>query len=297
MSAPSPTFNARSRWALYLDLIRWDRPAGWLVLLWPTLVALWAAADGFPGWHVLLVFVLGTICMRSAGCAINDIADRRFDLHVKRTAQRPLTTGAITVREATQVALVFMLVAFALVLSLHSIAALLWSIPAVVFTVLYPYTKRFFAIPQAFLGFAFNFGILIAYATILGSPNWQAWALWFANLLMVLAYDTEYAMVDRDDDLKIGIRTSAITLGKWDVSGVLIFYFASIAIIFAALHHDYAGIFFHLGLIAALGQILWHARLIGSRSREGCFRAFKNSHWIGASIFIGLLLQDLAQHA
>ncbi|WP_313077887.1 UbiA family prenyltransferase, partial [Melaminivora sp.] len=200
-----------SRLALYLNLIRFDRPAGWLVLVWPTLAALWVAAGGFPGWHLLAVFVLGTVLMRSSGCCVNDVADRDFDRHVKRTVARPVTTGQVSVREALMLAAVLALAAFALVLTTRR-EAVAWSVPALAFTILYPYTKRFFAMPQAFLGIAFNFGIVIAFAAVQGRVPGQAWVLWLANLALVLAYDTEYAMVDRDDDLKIGMRTSAITL-------------------------------------------------------------------------------------
>ncbi len=205
---PSP----RSRFSLYLDLIRWNRPAGWLVLVWPTLSALWLAAGGFPGWHLLAVFVLGTILMRSAGCCINDVADRDFDRHVKRTAQRPITSGQVSVKEALAVGAVLSLISLGLVLTTNGVAVA-WSVPALLVTILYPFTKRFFAMPQAVLGIAFNFGIVIAFAAVQGQVPAMAWLLWLGNLFWVLAYDTEYAMVDRDDDLKIGMKTSAITLG------------------------------------------------------------------------------------
>lgn len=291
MANSSPSANMlQKRLRLYLDLVRWDRPAGWLVVFWPTMVALWVAAGGFPGWHILMVFVLGTILMRSAGCAINDVADRKFDLHVKRTAQRPITTGAVSVREAVILAAVLALISLGLVLSLKNINTVFWCIPAVIFTVIYPYTKRFFAMPQAFLGVAFNFGILIAYATILGAPNTQAWILWLANLCMVLGYDTEYAMVDRDDDVKIGIRTSAITLGAYDVWGVMFFYIASFALTIFAIQDTQLGWIFYIGILAAILQVLWHYSLIRQRKRMACFTAFKHSHWIGAAIFVGVAL-------
>ena len=213
----------RSRFSLYLDLIRWNRPAGWLVLIWPTLSALWLAAGGFPGWHLLAVFVLGTILMRSAGCCINDVADRHFDRHVKRTAQRPITSGQVSVPEALVVGALLALVALALVLTTNWVAVA-WSVPALLVTVLYPFTKRFFAMPQAVLGVAFNFGIVIAFAAVQGSAPAMAWLLWLGNLFWVLAYDTEYAMVDRDDDLLIGMKTSAITLGRLDVAAIVLFY-------------------------------------------------------------------------
>src|SRR5574343_551268 len=217
------TTASRSRFSLYLDLIRWDRPAGWLVCLWPTLSALWIAADGFPGWHLLIVFVLGTILMRSAGCCVNDVADRDFDKHVKRTAQRPVTTGAVSVKEALGLGAVLALVSFGLVLTTNA-AAIAWSVPAVLVAIAYPFTKRIIAMPQAVLGIAFNFGIVIAFAAVQGSVPVVAWWMWLGNMFWVLAYDTEYAMVDRDDDLKIGIKTSAITLGRLDVAGISLFY-------------------------------------------------------------------------
>ncbi|WP_367351094.1 UbiA family prenyltransferase, partial [Ottowia sp.] len=204
--APAP----RSRLALYLDLIRWDRPAGWLVLLWPTLGALWLAAGGFPGWHLLVVFVLGTILMRSAGCCINDVADRDFDRHVKRTARRPVTSGQVSVREALLLGAALALVAFGLALTTNALV-IAWSVPALLVTIAYPFTKRFFAMPQAVLGIAFGFGIPMAYAAVQATVPLEALWLFLGKIALVLAYDTEYAMVDRDDDLKIGMKTSAIT--------------------------------------------------------------------------------------
>ncbi|HSN34051.1 MAG TPA: UbiA family prenyltransferase, partial [Ideonella sp.] len=212
-----------SRLALYLDLIRWDRPAGWLLLLWPTLSALWIAAGGFPGWHLLAVFVLGTVLMRSAGCCVNDVADREFDRHVKRTARRPVTSGALAVREALTLGAVLALVAFALVLTTNA-AAVAWSFVALAVTLAYPYSKRFVSMPQAVLGIAFSFGIPMAFAAVRGEVPALAWALLAGNAFWVLAYDTEYAMVDRDDDMRIGIRTSALTLGRFDVAAVAAFY-------------------------------------------------------------------------
>ncbi len=279
----------RSRLALYLDLIRWDRPAGWLVLVWPTLAALWVAADGFPGWHLLAVFALGTVLMRSSGCCINDIADRDFDRHVKRTAQRPVTSGLVSVKEALLVGALLALVSLGLVLTTRW-EAVAWSVPAVLFTILYPFTKRFFTMPQAFLGIAFNFGIVIAFAAVQGQVPATGWLLWLANMLMVLAYDTEYAMVDRDDDLKIGIKTSAITLGRFDVAGIMLFFALCWGLTAWALRGRGLGWPFHAGLAVAAGQMLWHYTLIRRRTREGCFTAFSKSHWIGASLFAGVAL-------
>ncbi len=285
----------RSRLSLYLDLIRWNRPAGWLVLIWPTLSALWLAAGGFPGWHLLTVFVLGTILMRSAGCCINDVADRHVDRHVKRTAQRPITSGQVSVREALALGGVLSLVALALVLTTHT-AAVAWSVPALLVTVLYPFTKRFFSMPQAVLGVAFNFGIVIAFAAVQGSvPSW-AWWLWLGNLCWVLAYDTEYAMVDRDDDLKIGVKTSAITLGRFDVVAIVAFYLLFLAAWLVALAPLALGTPFYLAIAAALGQVAWHWKLIHTRTREGCFTAFRVNHWLGFTLFAGIVVGYLLRH-
>jgi 4-hydroxybenzoate polyprenyltransferase len=288
-----------SRWSRYLDLIRWNRPAGWLLLLWPTLSALWIAADGFPGWHLLAVFVLGTVLMRSAGCCVNDVADRDFDRHVKRTAQRPVTSGAVSVKEALTVGTVLSLLAFALVLTTNPPTILL-SVAGLALTLAYPYAKRLVSMPQAVLGVAFSFGIPMAFAAALGGSAWrldgvpwQAWALMASNLFWVLAYDTEYAMVDRDDDLRIGMKTSAITLGRFDVAAVALFYAVHLAS-WAALGRLLGlGAWFIAGVVAAAAQALWHLALIRPRSRDGCFRAFRLNHWVGAALFAGTAL-DLA---
>jgi 4-hydroxybenzoate polyprenyltransferase len=279
----------RSRFSLYLDLIRWNRPAGWLVLIWPTLSALWLAAGGFPGWHLLAVFVLGTILMRSAGCCINDVADRHFDRHVKRTAQRPITSGQVSVPEALVVGALLALVALALVLTTNWVAVA-WSVPALLVTVLYPFTKRFFAMPQAVLGVAFNFGIVIAFAAVQGSAPAMAWLLWLGNLFWVLAYDTEYAMVDRDDDLLIGMKTSAITLGRLDVAAIVLFYLLFLGFWAVALAPLALGAIFYIAMAVALAQVAWHWWLIRTRTREGCFRAFRVNHWLGFTVFVGIAL-------
>jgi 4-hydroxybenzoate polyprenyltransferase len=289
-----------NRLSLYLDLIRWDRPAGWLLLLWPTLSALWIAAGGFPGWHLLGVFTLGTILMRSAGCCLNDVADREFDRHVKRTAQRPVTRGAVSVREALAVGAVLALIAFALVFTTNRVAVA-WSFAALVLALGYPYAKRWLAMPQAVLGVAFSFGIPMAFAAVRGSDSlsWAAmqasvpplaWILLLGNLFWVLAYDTEYAMVDRDDDLRIGIQTSAITLGRFDVRVVMLSYLVYLAIWFSALVDQINGAVFVVAIGVALIQVLWHYRLIRGRSREGCFKAFRLNHWLGFTVFAGIAL-------
>lgn len=287
------------RLALWLDLIRWDRPAGWLLLLWPTLSALWFAAGGFPGWHLLAVFTLGTILMRSAGCCVNDVADREFDRHVKRTARRPVTSGALPVHEALALGAVLALVAFALVLTTNA-TTIAMSFAALAVAIGYPYAKRFVSMPQAVLGVAFSFGIPMAFTAVNGGrslpsavvdaiPAW-GWALFLGNLFWVLAYDTEYAMVDRDDDLKIGIKTSAITFGRHDVAAVMACYAAFLAIWAAVGFARGLGAVFALGLLAAVAQAVWHWTLIRDRARDPCFRAFKQNHWLGFAVFAGIAL-------
>ena len=279
----------RARLTLYLDLIRWNRPAGWLLLLWPTLSALWLAAGGFPGWHLLLVFTLGTVLMRSAGCCVNDVADREFDRHVRRTAQRPVTSGRLPVREALALGTVLALLAFGLVLTTNT-ATIYLSFAALAVAIAYPYAKRIVSMPQAVLGVAFSFGIPMAYSAVQGAVPWTAALLLVGNLFWVLAYDTEYAMVDRDDDLHIGIRTSAITLGRWDVAAVMVFYAAYLGIwgflLAQALHYP-AWI---TGLAVAAAQALWHYRLIRLRERDDCFTAFRQNHWLGFAVFVGIAL-------
>lgn len=275
--------------ALYLDLIRWNRPAGWLLLLWPTLGALWVAAGGFPGWHLLAVFVLGTILMRSAGCCINDVADRDFDRHVKRTAKRPVTSGAVSNHEALAVGAVLALLAFGLVLTTNAITIGM-SFAALTITLAYPYAKRFVAMPQAVLGLAFGMGMPMAFAAVLGEVPTLGWVLMLGNLFWVLAYDTEYAMVDRDDDLKIGMKTSAITLGRWDVPVVMLCYLLFICFWTLALIPYALKAVFYIAIGLALAQAMWHYQLIKSRSREGCFQAFRLNHWLGLTVFAGIAL-------
>jgi 4-hydroxybenzoate polyprenyltransferase len=278
-----------SRLRLYLDLIRWSRPAGTYLLLWPTLSALWMAAGGFPGWHLLLVFVLGTFLMRSAGCAVNDVAARDFDKHVKRTAQRPVTSGAVSTKEALWLGAALALLAFVLVLTTNA-ATIAWSFAALAVSIAYPFTKRFLSMPQAVLGVAFSFGIPMAFAAVQGAVPALAWWLLLGNLFWVLAYDTEYAMVDRDDDLKIGIKTSAITLGRFDVAGVMAFYAVFLALWAALGARLGLGWAYFVGWAVAAAMALWHFTMIRGRSREGCFRAFRLNHWIGFVIFVGVVV-------
>lgn len=289
-----------SRLTLYLDLIRWNRPAGWLLLLWPSLSALWVAAGGWPGWHLLAVFVLGTILMRSAGCCVNDVADRDFDRHVKRTAQRPVTSGKVSVKEALALGAVLALLAFGLVLTTNAVT-IAWSFAALAVTLIYPYAKRYVAMPQAVLGVAFSFGIPMAFAAVqggdglsvsavLGAVPSLAWALLIGNLFWVLAYDTEYAMVDRDDDLKIGMKTSAITLGRYDVVAITAFYVLHLLIWTVLLIDRLHPWVWGATLLLAAAQVVWHHRLIRERTREGCFRAFRLNHWLGFTVFAGVVI-------
>ena len=278
--------------SLYLDLIRWNRPAGWLLLLWPTLSALWVASGGFPGWHLLIVFTLGTILMRSAGCCLNDVADRDFDKHVKRTAERPVTSGRIGVKEALLLGAMLALIAFGLVLTLRP-ETMAWSFAAMAVAVAYPFAKRFVAMPQAVLGLAFSFGIPMAFAAVTGEVPNMAWVLLLGNLFWVLAYDTEYAMVDRDDDLKIGMKTSAITLGQWDVVAVMFFYAVFFAVWAVALEASDKPLLL-AGLAAAALQAAWHFWLIKDRTRDGCFKAFRLNHWVGFAAFVGVALSYIS---
>lgn len=296
----------RAKIALYLDLIRWNRPAGWLLLLWPTLVALWLAAGGWPGWHLLIVFTLGTILMRSAGCCVNDVADRDFDRHVARTTARPVTSGRISPKEALAVGGVLAVLAFLLVLTTN-ILTVYWSFAALAVTLAYPLAKRYVAMPQAVLGVAFSMGIPMAFAAVQGSVDFFTVALlMLANLFWVLAYDTEYAMVDREDDLKIGMKTSAITLGRFDVAAIVGFYLLHTVLMAYILLDGFLGIkngfqavkpawiaIFSIVILAVLGQIYWHWRLIRGRERALCFRAFTQNHWLGLCWFVAVLVLPL----
>ncbi|HVK94710.1 MAG TPA: 4-hydroxybenzoate octaprenyltransferase [Noviherbaspirillum sp.] len=278
-----------NRLALYARLIRIDKPIGILLLLWPTLAALWLASDGKPDWTLLAIFTLGTVLMRSAGCAVNDFADRDFDQHVKRTAERPLTSGKLAAWEALMVAAVLALAAFSLILPLNALTKQL-SVAAVLIAASYPYFKRFFAIPQAYLGIAFGFGIPMGFAAVQNAVPPAAWLLLIANIFWAVAYDTEYAMVDRDDDLKIGIKTSAITFGRFDVLAVMLCYAVSFTIILLVGWQYGLRAWFIAGLLVATGCALYHYRLIRERDRMGCFAAFRHNNWLGAAVFAGIAL-------
>ncbi len=289
LQPPHRPHPIRHRLQLYARLVRLDKPIGSLLLLWPTLSALWLAANGQPDWRLVLIFSVGTLLMRSAGCAINDFADRDFDKHVKRTAQRPLTSGQIAPWEAVAVAVVLALLSFVLILPLNLLTWQL-SVAAVVIAATYPYFKRFFALPQAYLGVAFGFGIPMAYAAVLNTVPVEAWVLLVANIFWALAYDTEYAMVDRDDDLLIGIRTSAITFGRFDVLAVMICYAISLALIAAVGVSRGLGLPFIAGMIVAAGIAVYHWVLIRGRDRMRCFAAFRHNNWLGAAVFAGIVL-------
>ncbi|NQE49533.1 4-hydroxybenzoate octaprenyltransferase [Herbaspirillum rubrisubalbicans] len=280
------------RLRLYALLVRAHKPIGILLLLWPTLIALWLAAGGPPDWPILVIYVLGTVLMRSAGCAINDYADRDFDRHVKRTEQRPLTSGKIQSWEALMVAGVLALVSFLLILPLNALTLQL-SVAAVLIAGSYPYFKRFFAIPQAYLGIAFGFGIPMGFASVTGTVPLAAWGLLVANIFWAVAYDTEYAMVDRDDDLKIGIKTSAITFGRYDVAAVMLCYGVALALIWVVGLQYGLGLWFSTGMLVACGFAGYHYTLIRERDRMRCFAAFNNNNWLGAAIFAGVALDYL----
>jgi 4-hydroxybenzoate polyprenyltransferase len=277
------------RLSLYLQLTRLNRPIGILLLLWPTLWGVWIAAAGHPAWHIVLIFVLGTVLMRSAGCAINDYADRDFDKHVQRTRERPVTSGRIAPREAIWLAASLALIAFVLILPLNNLTLLL-SFPAVFLAASYPFTKRFLAIPQAYLGIAFGFGIPMAFAATLGSVPPVAWLMLVANVFWAIAYDTEYAMVDRDDDILLGLHSSALLFGKYDVAAVMACYAIALFLLAIAGLMTGAGIFYFIGLILCEGLALYHYHLIKQRQRDGCFKAFLHNNWFGAAIFSGIAL-------
>lgn len=275
--------------ALYFRLIRADKPIGILLLLWPTLWALWMASGGVPDPLILTIFVIGTALMRSSGCAINDYADRDFDKHVKRTAERPLTSGRIKSWEALMVAGVLAACAFLLVIPLNALTKQL-SVLALLIAGSYPYFKRFFAIPQAYLGIAFGFGIPMAFAAVTGAVPAVAWWLLVANVFWAVAYDTEYAMVDRDDDIKLGMRTSAITFGRFDVAAVMLCYGAALAIDLVCGWALGLRWYFVGGIAVAAAIALYHYTLIRGRDRMQCFAAFRHNNWLGAAMFIGVAL-------
>ncbi|MBH1984247.1 MULTISPECIES: 4-hydroxybenzoate octaprenyltransferase [Janthinobacterium] len=275
--------------ALYFRLIRLDKPIGTVLLLWPTLCALWLAQQGVPDWRLLLIFTLGTFLMRSAGCAINDYADQDIDKFVKRTVDRPITSGRISGKEALAVAGVLTVLAFCLILPLNALTKQL-SVAAVIIAGTYPYFKRFFAIPQAYLGIAFGFGIPMGFAAITDSVPVVAWLLLLGNVFWAVAYDTEYAMVDRDDDLKIGIKTSAITFGRYDVAIIMLCYAAFLLLWLVCGWHLGLRYWYVAGLLVAAACAVYHYTLIRARERMPCFAAFRHNNWLGAAVFAGVVL-------
>jgi len=281
--------NIAQRLTEYERLMRLDKPIGTLLLLWPTLWAVWISSSGWPDWSVVVIFCVGTLLMRSAGCVWNDTVDVEFDRHVQRTRSRPLPAGTVSRKEALLLALTLALMAFSLVLFLN------WQTIALSFCALfvamtYPYTKRFFVMPQAYLGVAFGFGIPMAFAAHNTVAFWLAWVLLAANILWAVAYDTEYAMVDRDDDLNIGIRTSAITLGRWDVPAVMLCYAGMFAVLGWIGWRLLFNWFYYAGLVVAAAMAVYHYFLIRKRDREGCFKAFLHNNWLGAAVFAGIVL-------
>ncbi len=278
------------RFLLYAKLVRIDKPIGVLLLLWPTLWGLLVAAEGWPDPVILSIFVMGTFLMRSAGCAINDYFDRDVDRLVARTENRVLTAGLIRPREALYVAAVLGLLSFAVVLFLNGLTILLAAVAAIL-AITYPLFKRFFAIPQAYLGIAFGFGIPMAFAAVQGSIPIVAWVMLLANVCWAIAYDTEYAMVDRNDDIRLGLKTSAITFGRYDVLLVAVCYLLTIALLGVVgrlQHYDWP---YYLGLLVACGIAALHVYWIRGRDRQQCFKAFLHNTWLGAAVFGGIGLQ------
>ncbi|MBL8465530.1 MAG: 4-hydroxybenzoate octaprenyltransferase [Thauera sp.] len=288
----TPAMSLSDKLPHYARLMRIDKPIGTLLLLWPTLWALWIAAEGWPPLHILAIFIVGTFLMRSAGCVINDYADRDFDGHVERTRNRPLATGAVSPGEALALAAGLSAAAFVLVLPLNTLTILL-SVPALLLAGSYPFTKRFFAIPQAYLGIAFGFGIPMAFAAVTGTVPATGWLMLLANIFWAVAYDTEYAMVDRPDDLKIGIKTSAITFGRHDVLAVMLCYAAAFALLAVVGVLAGLGFAWYLGLLVACAIASYHYTLIRARERADCFKAFRHNNWVGGAIFAGLFLDFL----
>jgi len=279
----------KQRLDAYERLMRLDKPIGALLLLWPALWGLWLAAYGLPDLDNFVIFVVGVIVMRSFGCIVNDYADRRFDPHVERTRERPLATGEVSVREAVILALCLLLVALMLVLQLNTLTVILAFI-ALPIAVIYPFLKRVFSFPQAWLGVAFGFSVPMAFAAQHGSLTTTAWVVVMANVFWAIAYDTEYAMVDRDDDVKLGLKSSAILLGRHDVAGVMVAQALFLLTMAAVGHERQLGVLYFLGLAIAVALVVYQYHLIKGREREGCFKAFLNNNWVGFVIFAGLAL-------
>jgi 4-hydroxybenzoate polyprenyltransferase len=280
--------NMTERVRLYIQLTRLHRPIGILLLLWPTLWAVWISSNGHPSWHIVFIFTLGSVLMRSAGCVINDYVDRNIDKHVQRTKDRPLTSGKVSSREALLLSAALVIISFLLILPLNRLTLLL-SVPAVFLAASYPFTKRFFVLPQAYLGIAFGFGIPMAFAATLNNVPPVAWVLLLANIFWAIAYDTEYAMVDRNDDIHLGIHSSALFFGKFDVMAVMICYGITLTLLAVAGLMAGLRLPYFIGLIVAGGIALHHYNLIKDRNREKCFAAFLHNNWLGATVFAGLV--------
>ena len=281
-----------NRFVIYTRLMRLDKPIGILLLLWPMLWGLWFAAQGFPDWHILAIFVMGAILMRSAGCVMNDFADRKIDPHVERTKTRPMAIGLVSSREALLLAAGLSLIAFMRILPLNLLTIGL-SVPALFLAASYPFTKRFFAMPQAYLGMAFSFGIPMAFAAQTGALPPTVWMLMLANLFWVIAYDTAYAIVDKPDDLKIGIKTSAITLGQYDVTGVMVCHALFVALMVYIGQLQSMGMVYYAGLLVATGLMGYQYTLIRNRDRALCFKAFLHNNYVGMAVFTGIALDFL----
>jgi 4-hydroxybenzoate polyprenyltransferase len=273
----------------YEKLMRLDKPIGILLLLWPTLWALWFASNGQPNWIIAWVLILGTVLMRSAGCVINDVADRKIDPHVARTKDRPVAAGRVSIKEALVLFVLLVLLSFALVLMLQNTLVLMLSVPALFLAGSYPFTKRFFAIPQAYLGIAFGFGIPIAFAAQLEWLPRDAWWLLLANIFWAIAYDTAYAMVDRPDDLKIGIKTSAITFGRYEVTAIMLCYAVALGLITWVGHNRLMGWAFYIGMAIAAVIAGYHYTLIKDRDGVRCFKAFLHNNYLGGVIFVAIV--------
>ena len=289
-SAAMNVATIQVRLALYERLMRLDKPIGTLLLLWPTLWAIWIAGQGRPSWVIVWIFALGTLIMRSAGCVMNDMADMRYDAHVERTRERPLAAGAVSRAEALAVAGVLVLAAFVLVLFLNRLAVLL-SVVALFLAATYPFTKRFLSVPQAYLGIAFGFGIPMGFAAQVETVPVLGWWLLLANIFWAIAYDTEYAMVDRNDDVRIGIKTSAITFGRFDVAAVMASYAAMLAILVYVGIDQRFGWAYYAGLVLAAAMMGYHYVLIRGRDRMRCFKAFNHNNWVGGAIFAGIFAE------
>jgi 4-hydroxybenzoate polyprenyltransferase len=272
----------------FVSLTRFDRPIGIYLLLWPTLTALWIAAEGWPGWHLLLVFALGTVLTRSAGCIINDLADMKFDGSVKRTQDRPLIVGKVAPLEALLLAGSIAFFALLLVLTTN-IYTVYMSVFAVIIAVIYPFMKRYTYLPQAFLGIAFSWGIPMTFTAVSNEIANVAWLLLIANLLWVVAYDTQYAMVDRDDDIKLGLKSTAILFAELDRSMIAILQVSFVATLLLVTRSVELSVYYYLGLSGAIGLFIYQHYLTWNRSREGCFKAFLNNHWVGFSVFLGIV--------